>query len=117
VAEYGSTDGAKRVVADDVSGLPVATNHLPASAHDNKASEAILTELGDWGGDERLALVLVDRGDTAVGARRLAESTGGEARRVGWDESSRCSGRSSSPGGSRSGTGASASLAARASRS
>lgn len=38
--KYGSTKGAKRVVAIDVAGPPVAARVLPASVHENKAAAA-----------------------------------------------------------------------------
>ena len=36
---YGRAKGAKRVVAVDVTGLPVAAVVVPASTHENRASE------------------------------------------------------------------------------
>jgi hypothetical protein len=39
---YGRTKGAKRVVAVDVTGLPVAAVVVPASTHENRASELML---------------------------------------------------------------------------
>ncbi len=39
---YGRTKGAKRVVAVDVTGLPVAALVVPASTHENRASELML---------------------------------------------------------------------------
>ncbi|HEX5919563.1 MAG TPA: transposase [Nocardioides sp.] len=62
---YGRTEGAKRVVAVDVNGLPVAALVVPASAHENRASELMLAHLNRQGVTVRLKLVLVDRGVTA----------------------------------------------------
>ena len=39
---YGRTKGAKRLVAVDVTGLPVAPRVVPVSTHDNRASEPML---------------------------------------------------------------------------
>ena len=66
---YGRTKGAKRVVAVDVTGLPVAALVVPASTHENRASELMLEHLARQGVTGRLELVLVDRGVTAAAAR------------------------------------------------
>ena len=66
---YGRTKGAKRVVAVDVTGLPVAAVVVPASTHENRASELMLEHLTQQGVTGRLELVLVDRGVTAAAAR------------------------------------------------
>ena len=84
--KFGSVKGAKRVVAVDVTGLPVAATVVPASTHDNEATAAVLNEAGWWGTTERLELVLVDRGVTQRAAQRLGAAVGAEVRRVGWDE-------------------------------
>jgi putative transposase len=83
---YGRTKGAKRVVAVDVSGLPVAALVVPASTHENRASELMLEHLGRQGVTDRLELVLVDRGVTAAAARTLGRDYDVEVRRVGWDD-------------------------------
>ena len=43
---YGRTKGAKRIVAVDVTGLPVGALVVPASTHENRASELMLEHLG-----------------------------------------------------------------------
>lgn len=83
---YGRTKGAKRVVAVDVTGLPVAAVVVPASTHENWASELMLEQLARQGVTDRLELVLVDRGVTAAAARTLGRDHGLEVRRVGWDD-------------------------------
>ena len=83
---YGRTKGAKRVVAVDVTGLPVAALVVPASTHENRASELLLEHLNQQGVTGRLELVLVDRGVTAAAARALGRSHEVEVRRVGWDD-------------------------------
>ena len=83
---YGRTKGAKRVVAVDVTGLPVGALVVPASTHENRTSEVMLEHLTRQGVTERLELVLVDRGVTAAGARQLGRCQGLEVRRVGWDD-------------------------------
>lgn len=83
---YGRTKGAKRVVAVDVTGLPVAAVVVPASTHENRASDLMLEHLTQQGLTDRLELVLVDRGVTAAAARDLSREHGAEVRRVGWDD-------------------------------
>jgi transposase len=83
---YGRTKGAKRVVAVDVTGLPVGGLVVPASSHENHAAQRILDHLADQGVTDRLGLVLVDRGLTAGAAAKLGRRYGVAVRRVGWDD-------------------------------
>lgn len=83
---YGRTKGATRVVAVDVTGLPVGALVVPASAHENRASDLMLEHLTSQGVTNRLELVLVDRGVTAAAATTLGRDHGVEVRRVGWDD-------------------------------
>jgi hypothetical protein len=83
---FGRTKGAKRVVAVDVTGLPVGALVVPASTHENRASEMMLKDLGRQGVTDRLEPVLVDRGVTALASRTLGRQHGLEVRRVGWDD-------------------------------
>jgi putative transposase len=83
---YGRTNGAKRIVAVDVTGLPVGALVVPASTHENRASELMLEHLTRQGATGRLELVLVDRGVTAPAARALGRAHGLQLRRVGWDD-------------------------------
>ncbi|MGY2703335.1 IS5 family transposase [Nocardioides sp. HB32] len=83
---YGRTKGAKRVVAVDVTGLPVGALVVPASIHENRASELMLEHLTEQGVTGRLELVLVDRGVTEAAARTLGRHHDLEVRRVGWDD-------------------------------
>ncbi len=83
---YGRTKGAKRVSAVDVTGLPVAAVVVPASTHENRASDPMLEHLTQQGVTDRLELVLVDRGVTAAAARALGREHDVEVRRVGWDD-------------------------------
>jgi hypothetical protein len=82
---YGRTKGAKRVVAVDFTGLPVAALVVPASTHENRASELMLEHLSRQGVTNRLELVLVDRSVTAAAARTLGRHHDLEVRRVVWD--------------------------------
>jgi putative transposase len=59
---------------------------VPASTHENLASELMLEHLAEQGVTDRLELVLVDRGVTAAAARVLGRSHDLELRRVGWDD-------------------------------
>lgn len=78
--------GAKRIVAVDVTGLPIAGLVVPASMHENDADRAMLDHLAEQGVTGRLELVLVDRGMTAGAATALGRQHGVEVRRVGWDD-------------------------------
>lgn len=82
---YGRTKGAKRIVAVDVTGLPVGAL-VVASTHENRISELMLEHLTRQGVAGRLELVLVDRGVTAAAARTLGRHHDLEVRRVGWDD-------------------------------
>jgi hypothetical protein len=68
---YGRTKGAKRMVAVDLTGLPVGALVVPASTHENRTTELMLQHLTEQGVSGRLELVLVDRGVTAAAAREL----------------------------------------------
>ena len=59
---------------------------VPASTHENSASDLMLEHLTQQGAAERLELVLVDRGVTAAAARDLSRDHNLEVRRVGWDD-------------------------------
>jgi hypothetical protein len=84
---YGRTNGAKRIVCVNVTGLPLCVRAVPASTSEARAVELILEDLARTGADHRLdELVLVDRGTAESAARRLSVAFGCEVRRVGWDE-------------------------------
>ncbi len=83
---YGRTKGAKRVVAVDVTGLPVGGLVVPASTHEARASDLMLEHLTRQGVTGRLELVLVDRRVTEAAARALGRDHDLEVRRVGWDD-------------------------------
>ena len=83
---YGRTKGAKRIVAVDVTGLPVGALVVPASTHENRASESMLAHLIRQGVTGQLELVLVDRGVTVSAARALGRRHAVEIRRVGRDD-------------------------------
>lgn len=85
---YGRTNGAKRVVAVDVTGLPLAALVVPASCTESTATELLLDQLQMNGQTQRLELVIVDRGTSAKAARRLESRFGVQVRRVGWDTKS-----------------------------
>lgn len=83
---FGRTKGAKRIVAVDVTGLPVAGLVVPASTHENQAAELILDHLAEQAVTGRLELVLIDRGPTAGAAAKLGRRHGVEVCRVGCDD-------------------------------
>jgi putative transposase len=83
---YGRTNGSKRIVCVDVTGLPLCVRVVPASTSEGSAVEQILDDLARSGADERLELVLVDRGTAQLTAQRLSNKFHYEVRRVGWDE-------------------------------
>ena len=83
---YGRTNGAKRIVCVDVTGLPLCVRVVSASTSEASAMEQILDDLARTGTDERLELVLVDRDTTQSAPTRLSAKVNYEVRRVGWDE-------------------------------
>jgi putative transposase len=83
---YGRTNGAKRIVCVDVTGLPLSVRVVPASTSEAKAVEVLLEDLARTGTDQRLEFVLVDRGTAESAAKRLSARFNYEVRRVGWDE-------------------------------
>jgi putative transposase len=80
---WGATKGAKRLVAVDMTGLPVAAMVVPASTNDGRATELLMDS---WDFGERLEKVLVDRGTSKPAARRVAERHGVTVEIVGWDD-------------------------------
>lgn len=62
---YGRTNGAKRVMAVDVTGLAPATLVVPASCTASTATEPLLEKLELSGQTDLLELVIVDRGTSA----------------------------------------------------
>jgi len=83
---YGRTNGAKRIVCVDVTGLTLCVRAVPASTSEARAVELILEDLALSGADERLELVLVDRGTSQSAVTKLSAKFNCEVRRVGWDE-------------------------------
>lgn len=82
---YGNTKGAKRIVAVDVCGLPLAARVVPASTSESTTVELLLEDMAVAGQAERLELVLVDRGTSKRSAAQLSARFGVEVRPVGWD--------------------------------
>ncbi len=83
---FGRTNGAKRIVCVDVTGLPLCVRVVPASTSEASAVEQILDDLARCVADERLELVLMDRGTAPSSATRLSARFNYEVRRVGWDQ-------------------------------
>lgn len=81
---YGATNGAKRCVAVDVTGLPLSGLVVPASTHEVTANELLLERLEASGQARRLEVVLVDKGTPARSAERLSRRFGLDVRVVGW---------------------------------
>jgi putative transposase len=81
---YGLTKLAKRVVAIEVT--PVTAVVMPASTHENRASDKVLEHLTQQGVTDRLVLALGDLGVTAAAARALGRSGDVDFQRVGWDD-------------------------------
>ena len=52
---YGRTNGNKRIVCVDVTGLPLCVRVVPASTSEASAVEQMLDDLARTGSDERLA--------------------------------------------------------------
>jgi putative transposase len=79
---HGATNGAKRVVAVDVTGLPVGAVVVPASTTESRATQLLLEHLTELGVTDRLELVLVDRSTSVKAARDMSSRFGLEVRRV-----------------------------------
>lgn len=70
---YGRTKGAKRVVAVDVKGLPVAAVVVPASTHENRASAwRVEVAHGRLGRSRRLAKSFENTTTSATGWLKVA---------------------------------------------
>jgi putative transposase len=82
----GRTNGARRAVAVDVTGLPLAAAVLRASAHENEATQVLLEGMGRQGQRERLGLVKVDKGVTKRATAKLGRMFGVSVERVGHAE-------------------------------
>lgn len=83
---YGRTNGVKRAIAVDVTGLPLAARVVPASTAEQVCAGLLLDDMDTAGQSDRLELVLVDRGTSTKAAIALSGRHGCEVRRVGWDE-------------------------------
>jgi putative transposase len=79
----GATKGAKRCVAVDVTGLPLAVAVVPALMHENDTTRLLLEQLQANGQADRLTLVKVDRGVTRKAATVMGTAFGVTVERVG----------------------------------
>ena len=86
VARTDTRTPAKRVVAVDVTGLPMAAVVVPASAHENVATAVLMDQLTAVGCADRLEVLLVDRGTSVRAAASIGKAHGIEVRRIGWDD-------------------------------
>ena len=82
---YGVTNGAKRCVVVDVTGLPLAVAVVPVSMHENDTTKLLLEQLQANGQADRLTRVRVDRGVTAKAATAMGTRFGVTVERVGHD--------------------------------
>lgn len=80
----GWTKGAKRVVAVDVTGLPLASFVVPAGTTESTCVEELATRLVKFGQDGRLEVLLADKDISAKTAKQLSLAHGFEVRRYGW---------------------------------
>ena len=83
---YGAALDAKRVVAVDVTGMPVGALVVPASTTEFRATELPLEHMERLGAMNRLELVLVDRGTSSKAVCTLSARFGLEVRRVFWPD-------------------------------
>jgi putative transposase len=81
---HGATNGAKRVVAVDVTGLPVVGLVVSARTSEVAGEELLVAKLAELGGVARLDKVLVDKGTAAGSAVKLSRIFGVEFERYGW---------------------------------
>jgi putative transposase len=82
----GMTKGAKRVVAVDVTGLPLAVKVVPASTTEADSVCQLLAQIEMQKQVERLELVLVDKGIPKKRVLSMNEDSSYEIRRYGWDK-------------------------------
>jgi putative transposase len=82
----GWTNGAKRVVAVDVTGLPLAVKVVPASTTEADSVGQILAQIEFQKQTERLEVVLVDKGVPKKQVLEMNASSDYEIRRYGWDK-------------------------------
>lgn len=81
---WGATNGAKRFVAVDVTGLPLAGLACGARTSEVAGVEALMRKLTDLGVATRLTKVRVDKGVGPGSAVRLTRLFGIEVERYGW---------------------------------
>ena len=72
---YGRTNGAKRAIAVDVTGLPLAARVVPASTAEQVAAGMLLDEMDAAGQSDRLELMMLDRGTSVKQHERCRPST------------------------------------------
>lgn len=82
---YGLTNGAKRAISVDITGLPLAARVLPASTTESDATGLLVADIVDAGQADRLELVIVDKGTSQRKAAALSKRYGLEVRRVFWE--------------------------------
>jgi transposase len=98
---YGRTKGAKRVVAVDVTGLPVGALVVPASTHENRASELMLGHSGARVSLSGSSWSWWTAGSPQQPPARSVGNTTSSCAGWGGTTSSRCSDPSGTPGESR----------------
>ncbi len=82
----GWTKGAKRVVAVDVTGLPLAVKVVPASTAEADSVGQLLTQIEIQNQADRLDLVLVDKGNSNKRVQAMNVHKSYEVRRYGWEK-------------------------------
>jgi putative transposase len=82
----GWTKGAKRVLAVDVTGLPLAVMVVPASTTEADSVGQLLAQIEFQKQTERLEVVLVDKGVPKKQVLGMNASSDYEIRRYGWDK-------------------------------
>ncbi len=80
---YGATKGAKKVIAVDTTGLPVAARVVPASVSDGRCVEALLADMMEAGTGGLLECVKTDLGVQVGTERRMAAAYGLRVERLG----------------------------------
>jgi len=77
---YGRTNGAKRAIAVDVTGLPLAARVVSASTAEQVAAGMLLHDMNAAGQSDRLELVMLDSGTSVKAARAMSARHGVEER-------------------------------------
>jgi putative transposase len=81
---WGATKGAKRFIAVDVTGFPMAGVVVSANIAEVRGVQMLIEKLADLNAIDRLTKVRVDKGTHKASAEKLSKTLGIEVERYGW---------------------------------